>query len=136
MLLTICWFMYEKLLKDESEDTKGYCRIAIVLFIYLWAQRGEWLLWFNTRVGNSSCLMQRVHTRFLVLVLCACLEIVFTPFVLFPLAVVLSVLLRYTDSDYPFGINIFYWYNRHIQWKKHTTPYVLDTTIHKQTQIS
>jgi hypothetical protein len=27
--------MYEKLLKDESEDTKGYCRIAIVLFIYV-----------------------------------------------------------------------------------------------------
>jgi hypothetical protein len=26
------------------------------------------------------------------------------PFVLFLLAIVLSVLLRYTDSDYPFGI--------------------------------
>jgi hypothetical protein len=26
------------------------------------------------------------------------------PFVLFPLAIVLSVLLRITDSDYPFGI--------------------------------
>ena len=26
------------------------------------------------------------------------------PFVLFILAIVLSVLLRYTDSDYPFGI--------------------------------
>jgi hypothetical protein len=26
------------------------------------------------------------------------------PFVLFPLAIVLSVLLRFTDYDYPFGI--------------------------------
>jgi hypothetical protein len=29
---------------------------------------------------------------------------VICPFVLFVLAIVLSVLLRYTDSDYPFGI--------------------------------
>jgi len=28
----------------------------------------------------------------------------FCPFVLFLLAIVLSVLLRFTDSDYPFGI--------------------------------
>jgi hypothetical protein len=33
------------------------------------------------------------------------LEIVVCPFVLFVLAIVLSVLLRYTDSDYPF---VFY----------------------------
>ena len=32
------------------------------------------------------------------------LQIVVCPFVLFPLAIVLSVLLRHTDSDYPFGI--------------------------------
>ena len=32
------------------------------------------------------------------------LEIVVCPFVLFRLAIVLSVLLQYTDSDYPFGI--------------------------------
>jgi hypothetical protein len=32
------------------------------------------------------------------------LEIVVCPFVLFLLAIVLSVLLRYTDSDCPFGI--------------------------------
>ena len=32
------------------------------------------------------------------------LQIVVCPFVLFLLAIVLSVLLRYTDSDYPFGI--------------------------------
>jgi len=30
--------------------------------------------------------------------------IVVYPFVYFPLAIVLSVLLQYTDSDYPFGI--------------------------------
>ena len=38
------------------------------------------------------------------LVLYICLEIVVCPFVLFLLAIVLSVLLRYTDSGYPFGI--------------------------------
>ena len=32
------------------------------------------------------------------------MKIVVCPFVLFLLAIVLSVLLRYTDSDYPFGI--------------------------------
>jgi len=32
------------------------------------------------------------------------LLIVVWPFVLFHLAIVLSILLRYTDSDYPFGI--------------------------------
>ena len=37
------------------------------------------------------------------LVLCACFVDHCLVFVLFPLAIVLSV-LRYTDSDYPFGI--------------------------------
>ena len=32
------------------------------------------------------------------------LQIAVCPFVLFLVAIVLSVLLRYTDSDYPFGI--------------------------------
>jgi hypothetical protein len=32
------------------------------------------------------------------------LQIVVCPFVFFLLAIVMSVLLRYTDSDYPFGI--------------------------------
>jgi len=32
------------------------------------------------------------------------LLIVVCPFVLFILAIVLSVFLRYTDSDYPFGV--------------------------------
>ena len=37
------------------------------------------------------------------------LYIVVCPFVLFLLSIVLSVLLRYTDSDYPFGIyKLFY----------------------------
>jgi hypothetical protein len=31
-------------------------------------------------------------------------HIISAAFVLFPLAIVLSVLLRYMDSDYPFGI--------------------------------
>ena len=39
-------------------------------------------------------------TRSLVLYVC----FVDRPFVLFLLAIVLSVLLQYTDSDYPFGI--------------------------------
>ena len=36
--------------------------------------------------------------------MCMFLEIVVFPFVLFLLAIVLYVLLRYTDSDYSFGI--------------------------------
>jgi len=38
------------------------------------------------------------------LVLCVCFVDRFLSFVLFRLAIVLSVLLRFTDSDYPFGI--------------------------------
>jgi hypothetical protein len=38
------------------------------------------------------------------LVLCVCFVIVVCNFVLFLLAIVLSVLLGLTDSDYPFGI--------------------------------
>ena len=38
------------------------------------------------------------------LVLCVCFVDVVCPFVLFLLAIALSVLLRYTDSDHPFGI--------------------------------
>ena len=38
------------------------------------------------------------------LVLYACFVDLVCPFVLFLLVIVLSVLLRYTDSDYPFGI--------------------------------
>jgi hypothetical protein len=38
------------------------------------------------------------------LVLYVCLLIVVCPFVLFLLVIVLSVLLRFTESDYPFGI--------------------------------
>ena len=52
-----------------------------------------------------------VHTRFLVgfvlldLQFCVyVLQIVVCPFVIFPLAIVLSVILQFTDYDYPFGI--------------------------------
>jgi hypothetical protein len=39
----------------------------------------------------------------------SCYLIVVCPFVLFLLAIVLSVLLQYTDSDFPFGIfNLFF----------------------------
>ena len=42
------------------------------------------------------------------------LQIVVCPFVLFLSAIVLSVLLRYTDSDYPFGIfKLFLYYICH-----------------------
>ena len=42
---------------------------------------------------------------------CVCvLWIVVCPFVLFLLAIVLSVLLRYADSDYPFGIFKLFFY--------------------------
>ena len=55
---------------------------------------------------SSSPFLGGVHvTRSLVL--CACIVdrcLSFCPFVLFLLAIVISVLLRFTDSDYPFGI--------------------------------
>ena len=45
------------------------------------------------------------------------LWIVVCPFVLFLLAIVLSVLFRYTDSDYPFGISkLFLW---QLAWSFH-----------------
>jgi hypothetical protein len=37
-----------------------------------------------------------------------------SPFVLFLLAIVLSVLLRFTDSDYPFGIFKLLFYIHHL----------------------
>jgi len=43
-------------------------------------------------------------TRSLVLYVCFVDRCLSFKFVLFLLAIVLSVLLRYTDSDYPFGI--------------------------------
>jgi hypothetical protein len=53
------------------------------------------------------------------------LSIVVCPFVHYPLAIVLSVLLRYTDSDYPFGIFklffLFTWRKVHISLPKDTT---------------
>ena len=36
--------------------------------------------------------------------MCNILQIVVCPFVLFPLVIVLSIRLRFTDSDYPFGL--------------------------------
>jgi hypothetical protein len=45
----------------------------------------------------------------------------FRPFVLFPFAIVLSVILRYTDSDYPFGIF------KHVLLDEHATlPYSIN----------
>ena len=47
------------------------------------------------------------------------LKIVVCPFVLFLLAMVLSILLRYTDSDYPFGISNSSWIYTDISQSKH-----------------
>ena len=65
--------------------------------------RKEWLYW--------GILTSRVHTRFLIGFMLLdlsfyiyVLQIVIHPFVFFLLVIVLSVLLRYTDSDYLFGI--------------------------------
>ena len=57
-------------------------------------------------------------------VVCVCFVDVVCPFALFLLAIVLSVRLRYTDFDYPFGIfklfltllNIKYNRNNILQW--------------------
>ena len=69
---------------------------------------------------SRNCLpfrTTRVHPRFLVGFMLLdlqfyvyVLQIVVCPFLLFLFAIVLSVLLRYTDSDYPFGIfKLFLW---------------------------
>ena len=49
------------------------------------------------------------------------LYIVVCPFVLFLLAIVLSVLLRYTDSDYPFSIFKLFVQKRRKTKQKHNT---------------
>ena len=64
------------------------------------------------------------------------LQIVVCPFVLFLLAIVLSVLLRYTGSDYPFGIfkpllcidNFCCTKNKYILYKTLHQSSALDTT--------
>ena len=63
------------------------------------------------------------------LVLCVCYVYVFCPFVLFLLAIVLSVLLWYMDSDYPFGISKLFLHFKlmicacmvSIPWSKYTS---------------
>ena len=53
-------------------------------------------------------------------------QIVITPdhlFVLLFLAIVLSVLLRYTDSDYPFGILKLFSHKTKKNKTKHTTQF-------------
>jgi hypothetical protein len=61
---------------------------------------------------HDICLIQRSDWSFLLI-----------PFALFILAIVLSV-LRYTDSDYPFGIFKFF-----LQLKKKAIQYDLCTPI-------
>jgi hypothetical protein len=55
-------------------------------------QKQNWL------ISKSMCLVSIVVSMVYLLKILVC------PFVLVPLAIVLSVLIRYTDSDYPFGI--------------------------------
>jgi hypothetical protein len=45
-----------------------------------------------------------------------CSQCLFCPFVFFLLAIVLSVLLRYTYSDYPFCINKLFLLSRYLCW--------------------
>ena len=69
------------------------------------------------------------------------LLIVVCPFVLFLLAIMLSVHLRFTDSDYPFDIFKLFLGNTEGASKdeekqnKSTTQYMLDTTMRTQIQI-
>ena len=56
------------------------------------------------RTRNDLSLQLNSMRRIIGQMQCEVIVIVVCPFVLFLLAIVLSVLLRYTDSDYPFGI--------------------------------
>jgi hypothetical protein len=71
--------------------------------------RGHW--WHRYSIAVNQVMVATVKLSkwwlqpLLDLLFCVCvLWIVAYPFVLFLLVIVLPVLLRYTDSDYPFGI--------------------------------
>ena len=90
------------------------------LFVYLFSLPMSFVIGFVTRLRRRLSLVEQelltlpehlssplVLVGFVLLSLqfyVYVLQIVVCPFVLFLLAIVLSVLLRYTDSDYPFGI--------------------------------
>ena len=64
---------------------------------------GAGTAYFPEHLSSSPVL--RGGSRFLIFsFMCNSLQIIACPFILFLLAIVLSVLLRFTASDYPFGI--------------------------------
>ena len=65
-------------------------------------------------------------TRSLVLYVCFVDRCLSFKFVLFLLAIVLSVLLRYTDSDYPFGIFKLYLISHFIDPKHNFKAFILN----------
>ena len=73
------------------------------------ANTWKWILKWNNENQNLVHIVNKnvaiVFSNTRCLLLCVmCLYIVVCPFVRFLLTIVLSVLLRFTDSDYPFGI--------------------------------
>ena len=109
-ILPMCSFHYRcelivqpRCLADETICRMYLLRVFSVMVITLHLSRQVSLV--------EQELLTRVHPRFLLgFVLLDLqfymyvLQIVVYPFVLFLLTIVLSVLLRYTDSNYPFGI--------------------------------
>jgi hypothetical protein len=65
-------------------------------------------------------------TRSLVLYVCFVDRCLSFKFLLFLLAIVLSVLLRYTDSDYPFGIFKLYLISHFIDPKHNFKAFILN----------
>ena len=88
-----------------------------------------WLTPMKTKSWiTRNCLhfqSTRVHPRFLVLYIYV-LSILVCPFSLFLLAIVLSVLLRYTNSDYTFGISKLFL----ISWVTLNTQLTSDRSIY------
>ena len=115
---TFCYVYYYKIKRENQ---------ILMAFICMWIKQLLSLL--NNQVTNKSmCLVeqelptltQHLHSP-LFLVGFVLLDlylyvyvmyIVVCPFVFFLLAIVLSVLIRYSDSDYLFGLLFLHWYEK------------------------
>ena len=113
---TFCYVYYYKIKRENQ---------ILMAFICMWIKQLLSLL--NNQVAiKSMCLVeqelptltQHLHSPpvFSWIFNCMCMLYIslFVPFVLFLFAIVLSVLIRYSDSDYLFGIfKLFlHWYEK------------------------
>jgi hypothetical protein len=87
--------------QNNVSNTNSWIKpcIEIIYLSYLTIKKNQYCLYCYLRFSGVRV------TRSLVFCVVFCRSLfVLCPFVPFPLAIVLSILLRYTYSDYPFGI--------------------------------